>query len=908
MNPPSKPRRLDFIGRPAPPGYVAGIGRGATGFTTRSDIGPAREAAAAAALAANAAAASSSSGAPSNRDSSPPRKAIRRNNDEDEEDEYLNESNYDDFAGYGGSLVNKDPYEEDDEEADKIYEAIDKHLDERGKALREAKIRQEREKYRQERPKIQQQFSDLKQSLREVSEQEWYNIPEVGDARNRKQRVARQDKFTPIPDSLLAHQMKVATGGERVVYIDPNAMDTDDEDDDGDANNGGTDQGSTAEGRAVQPAISGSSLNIGEMSDLRSSYMSAKLSRVSNAALDTLIDPKEYLTKYETLTPTQITDESTLKEFRKQYASLRNANPQLANVWIASVRLEEAAGKLSTARTLILDGCKKCPKSADLWLEAVRIHPPDMAQSLMVKAIKENPRSVRLWIKAASLENDVHSKRKVFQKAREMMPKSALIWKKSVELEPPKEASKILREAIQCCPESVELFLALARLEPYEQAKEVLAKAIERHPTERAAWIMKAKLEEAVGHDALVPEIIETAIDKISKQEGLGIKRDEWLAEAADADKARFKKTCHEIIKRVIGLRPPPPAVSTASAGNEKKRTAGIVVVKRETTTSTSSSASSVWSSAEQRSDDQKRKLETWLEDIRKFVASGSLECARAVYEFMVSDRSCRQVESNWISYAEFEQKHGTCETFESVLRRAISSENCPRSETLWLMLARAHKQNLKGTRRILSDALDANAASEKIILEAVELECENGNYKEARRILADACMSSKTPQLVRRAAKLEWVLGNLDEAMRMLKAGADEYKDYPDFYLMLGQIEEQRGNIDRAKVHYSDGLKFNPTSVELWISIANAEEKTGFYAKARSKLEMARLRNPKCPLLWLESARFEIRMHQTKMGGRGRPDIVSTILAKGIKECRDCAGVEQLLAEQEAFNRRKFV
>ncbi len=33
-----------FLGMPAPLGYVAGVGRGATGFTTRSDIGPAREA------------------------------------------------------------------------------------------------------------------------------------------------------------------------------------------------------------------------------------------------------------------------------------------------------------------------------------------------------------------------------------------------------------------------------------------------------------------------------------------------------------------------------------------------------------------------------------------------------------------------------------------------------------------------------------------------------------------------------------------------------------------------------------------------------------------------------------------------------------------------------------------------
>ena len=33
-----------FMGVSAPLGYVAGVGRGATGFTTRSNIGPARDA------------------------------------------------------------------------------------------------------------------------------------------------------------------------------------------------------------------------------------------------------------------------------------------------------------------------------------------------------------------------------------------------------------------------------------------------------------------------------------------------------------------------------------------------------------------------------------------------------------------------------------------------------------------------------------------------------------------------------------------------------------------------------------------------------------------------------------------------------------------------------------------------
>ena len=32
--------KIDFNALKPPPGYVAGLGRGASGFTTRSDIGP----------------------------------------------------------------------------------------------------------------------------------------------------------------------------------------------------------------------------------------------------------------------------------------------------------------------------------------------------------------------------------------------------------------------------------------------------------------------------------------------------------------------------------------------------------------------------------------------------------------------------------------------------------------------------------------------------------------------------------------------------------------------------------------------------------------------------------------------------------------------------------------------------
>lgn len=67
---------------PAPLGYVAGVGRGAVGFTTRSDIGPARD----------------SNDLPDDRHPQPSKKS--KTDDDAEEDEYMNDSNYDEFAGY----------------------------------------------------------------------------------------------------------------------------------------------------------------------------------------------------------------------------------------------------------------------------------------------------------------------------------------------------------------------------------------------------------------------------------------------------------------------------------------------------------------------------------------------------------------------------------------------------------------------------------------------------------------------------------------------------------------------------------------------------------------------------------------------------------------------------------------
>lgn len=101
-------------------------------------------------------------------------------------------------------LFNTAPYEEDDEEADAIYSEVDKVMEERRQSRKEAREKEELLRYRKERPRVQEQFADLKRGLSEVTEQEWDDLPEVGDlvGKNRRKKQVRE-RFSAVPDSLL---------------------------------------------------------------------------------------------------------------------------------------------------------------------------------------------------------------------------------------------------------------------------------------------------------------------------------------------------------------------------------------------------------------------------------------------------------------------------------------------------------------------------------------------------------------------------------------------------------------------------------------------------------------------------------------------------------------------------------
>jgi pre-mRNA-processing factor 6 len=56
-------------------------------------------------------------------------------------------------------------------------------------------------KIRAENPKIQQQFAHLKRELSTVTDEEWINIPDVGNLTRKKRR--REERADVVPDSIL---------------------------------------------------------------------------------------------------------------------------------------------------------------------------------------------------------------------------------------------------------------------------------------------------------------------------------------------------------------------------------------------------------------------------------------------------------------------------------------------------------------------------------------------------------------------------------------------------------------------------------------------------------------------------------------------------------------------------------
>lgn len=827
--------RRDFLNQQAPENYVAGLGRGATGFTTRSDLGPAREGPSEDQIKEALAKRAAQLGA------APPTAygaTEKKDDDQDDDDERFQDPENEVGLFAGGA------YDKDDDEADRIYQEVDEKMDRRRKArrlvfpfhilplyklaavglsnmrideqitdlytYREAREKAEREEYERNNPKIQQQFADLKRALGTVSDEDWANLPEVGDltGKNRRNRQALRQRFYAVPDSVIAGARDSTELGTTVM-----------EDDAGTSGGDGPD---------------GTMTNFADIGAARDKVLQVRLDQASNgsdsvAGSATSIDPKGYLTSLDkSMKQEGEAQVGDIKRVRVLLESVIKTNPKHAPGWIAAARLEEVAGKIVAARSVMARGCQHCPKSEDAWLENIRLNDNHNAKIIAAEAIKANNNSVRLWIEAMNLETDPRAKKRVLRKALDHIPQSVMLWKEAVNLEEDVDDAKImLAKATEIIPLSVELWLALARLETAENAQKVLNKARKAIPTSHEIWIAAARLQEQMG-TANKSNIMKHAVQALARVSAM-LKREEWITEAEKCEEEGAILTSGNIIRETLG-----------------------------------------WGLDE---DDDRKDI--WMEDAKASIGRGKYETARAIYAYAL--RVFVNSRKLWLAAADLEKNHGTKEALWQLLEKAV--EACPQSEVLWMMLAKEKWQagEIDNARRVLGRAFNQNPNNEDIWLAAVKLEAENDQPEQARELLKTARQEAPTDRVWMKSVAFERQLGNIDAALDLVNQALQIFPGAAKLWMLKGQIYEGESKLPQAREAYSTGTKACPRSVPLWLLFSRLEERVGMLVKARSVLDRARLAVPKSPEIWTESVRVERRANNISQA--------KVLMAKALQE-----------------------
>ena len=720
-------------------------------------------------------------------------------------------------------------YDDEDEEADRIYEAIDDRMKKRKKGQNDNSNGNSTSSEQNGVQKIGNQFRELKKQLATVTESEWAAIPDVGDYSLKYKQKRKRDTFTPITDSLLeARSMANA-----------------------DATSGNASLAGTAQTTDVNVNNSASGMksvvsNMSGLAEARGTVLGMSLDRMSDSVTgQTTIDPKGYLTS---LSNTKLATDAEIGDINKArllLKSVRDTNPKHGPGWIAAARVEEAAGKTLQARKLIQEGCEVCSTSEDVWLEAARLHPADVAKTILASAVRRIPSSVNIFLKASDLERNEDAKKAVLRKGLEMNPSSVTLWKAAIELEDKENAKILLSVAVEKVPHSVDMWLALARLETYENARKVLNQARRALPAERSIWLAAAKLEESQNHEEMVDKIVQKAVSSLAKHDAI-VTRTQWLKEAELAEASEAPITSAAIVKYTVGI--------------------GVDVEDRQ---------------------------RTWADDAHGAVSRGAIATARAILAYNLSAFPSKR--SLWMQAVEMERKHGDAKSLDDVL--AAASERLPKQEIFWLVRAKEKwtAGDTEKARKILTEAFAANPNSEPIWLAAAKLEWETGEINRARVLLSRARERASSDRVYMKSAILERESESFDGALSLIEDGLIKYPKFAKLYMMGGAIcsedlEMNKTNLDRARKFYQKGLQSCQNSVVLWILSSRLEEKAPSLlgdsngglgiglTKARSLLELARLKNPKSPELWVEAIRLERRA--------GNDKLAITLMARALQEC----------------------
>ncbi|KAK5102794.1 U4/U6 x U5 tri-snRNP complex subunit Prp1 [Lithohypha guttulata] len=811
--------RLDFLKQRAPENYVAGLGRGATGFTTRSDLGPAREGPSPEqiqeALAKRAAALGA---APPTAYGAAGKKPEEQENEDD--DRFQDPENETGLFAHG-------LYDREDDEADRIYQDVDERMERRRRQRREAREKQEQEEYDRNNPKISAQFADLKRSLATLSEDDWANLPDPGDltGKNRRTKLNQKNnsRFYAVPDNVLA--------GAR----DSGQLETTVQDE-------GTDQ------------KDGTITNFADIGAARNKVLQVRMDQAAQtdtaSGTATNIDPKGYLTSLATseLKSAEV-EIGDIKRVRVLLESVIKTNPKHAPGWIAIARLEELAGRIVAARKLIAQGCDQCPKSEDAWLENIRMNDNDNAKIIAANAIKNNDKSTRLWIEAMKLESEPRKKKNVLRQALDHIPQSVAIWKEAVNLEEDlANARLMLAKATETIPLSVELWLALARLETPEHAQAVLNKARKANPTSYEIWIAAARLQEQMGQMDKI-NVIGRAVKALAKENAM-LKREEWISEAEKCEEEGAVLTCHSIVRETLGWSLDEDDDRKEIFKDDAK--ASIARGRYETARAIYAYALRVFPTSQA----------LWHAAVDLERAHGTKDALWRLLEKAVE--ACPQSEVLWLQLAREKWDAGEKDDARRVLGNAFNQN--PGNEEIWLAAVKleADDGQVDKARELLKAARE-EASTERVWYKSAAYERQLGNVDIALDLVLQGLTS--TPLNGRetrfpRSAKL-WMMkgqiyedeGKMPQAREAYSQGTKACPKSIPLWLLRARLEEKAGVVVRARSVLDQARLQNPKNAELWLESIRVERRVSPNNPAQAKTLMAKAKQecPKSGLLWSE-------------------------------------------------------
>ncbi|KAJ9103855.1 hypothetical protein QFC21_002317 [Naganishia friedmannii] len=784
--------RYGFLQMAAPASYVAGLGRGASGFTTRSDIGPAREGPSAETVA----------------------EAREKRGDAPEEEEAFKDPD-DESNLFAGTV-----YEADDAEADAIWESVDARMESRRKIRREAVEAEQLAKERALNPKLDARFADLKRGLTAVSDTEWENLPEVGDLtrKRRKQNLRLAEngsgKSYAISDTVLAG----AAGQNQVMgELDEQQM----------------------TGGYETPMNGGAETDLVGIGHARETVLSLRLDQLSRDAANgtsTSIDPRGYMTALNSQIGHSDQQIGDIKRARQLLDSVIKTNPKHGPGWIAAASLEQHAKKMVAARKIIAQGCEQCPKNEDVWFHAADINTPENAKVILAKAVQHIPQSVKIWMKAASLETDVKARKRVLRKALEYIPNSVKLWKEVVNLEDdPEDARILLQRAVEVVPQSTELWLTLARLETPTEAQKVLNKAHKMIPTSHEIWIAGARLREQGGDAAVVDKLIDNAVSNLAKHQVI-MTREQWIKEAERCETEGSPITAQAILKATLHLDVEEEDrmdtwledAESAAKRNFIECARGIYayIIKAFPT------KKAVWRAAA----DFEKQYGT-SEALQELLAKAVQYCPRAEVLWLMAAKE------KWLS--------GDIASAKDILTEAF--EKNPDSESIWLAAAKLASETgqTEAAMQLLAKARK-EADTDRIWMKSAMLERQIGKPDEALQTLEEAI--KKFPSFDKLYMIKGQIHEERSEIPQAREAYAKGVKACPKsvlLWLLSSRLEEKAGITIKSRALLEKARMQNPKNDRLWAESIKVEERAGSAGQAKAMLARAQQDCPASGLLW---------------------------------------------------------